>query len=188
MNPRSGRPRRICPVKPRMSGSAGHAFVLVLLPGRGDGPPTPEDEYSLTDKFYACCETPACDCPIDHGNRLWKAETILPGGEFDGRVTGRGRLQESGADYFASDWENNMARPMEMAQPCSAFAIITPDGLWHECLQPEPQDFIPADEAASRIVELNPEGLTPFQVAWRSSWAESWRAINTAGSSVVTRL
>lgn len=71
-------------------------------------------------------------------------------------------------------WSQNVTRPLQLQGPQSAYAVITPDGLWHECVEPEPHDLILGPRTLGQWTDfLNDElELTVLQVAWRFAVAE----------------
>lgn len=154
-----------------------HAFVLVVLPHVGGRPHWPGDHYATTDPFYACLERGVCECPFSPtSSGFWKASTISPGGAFDGRVRGQKPLKRQHAQpgVFEEEWNANcLSRSTELAGPMSAFAVVSPDGIWHQCVEPEPQDFIVGDVPRDYLTKLTPAttSLTRLQVAWRSELA-----------------
>ena len=144
-----------------------HAFVLVLLPDRDGQPPDMGNFYRRIDPLTICGEAPVCECPFDRSNRRWKAESILPGGMFHGRVK-RGDTQPIGRHDEESEFEGNLVRPLELSGSKSCFAVITPGGLWQESPEPEPQDFILSDNKSNRKRrELEVGALNRLQIAWR---------------------
>jgi hypothetical protein len=142
----------------------GDAFVLVILP---PGPmPEPEANYPLTDRYYPCLNVEVCGCPLDFTKRNWKVEYLLPGERFDGRVSG---VEADRGDYineYDRMWYRNLVRPEELHGPVSAYAVVTPDALWHECIFPEPQDLLFDDDDWRERLQGAPE-LSSLQVAWR---------------------
>jgi hypothetical protein len=160
---------RICRYE-RQPDSGPRAFVLVILP-ESDDPPEPEAHYDLVDPYYTCPEIPICGCPLAAINLRWKVNCVLPGRAFDGRVRGPQPFSHYWpADYWGQ-WAWNLVRPLEMADPKSAYAVITPDGVWHECIEPEPQDLIiPGQGSPGAPLPL--DQLSPLQVAWRMEIAE----------------
>lgn len=49
--------------------------------------------------------------------------------------------------------------------------MITPDGIWHECIDAEPQDLVTSTpESPAELVQGRE--LSRFQVAWRLEVAE----------------
>ncbi|MCZ7577024.1 MAG: hypothetical protein M5U18_08300 [Dehalococcoidia bacterium] len=155
------------------------AFVLVILP-ESARPPAFEAHYPLIDPYYMCPEVPVCGCPLWGGNRRWKVQGTVPGGVFDGRVRGYPPL-EVGDWMSAQDrlWEHNLVRPLEMAEPVSAYAVITPDGIWHECVEAESQDLVTQRGAAGASIASRE--LSRFQVAWRLKSPSYSCATSTAG-------
>jgi hypothetical protein len=144
-------------------------FVLVLLPDRGHKPEF-EDHYPLSDPFYSCYEAPQCHCPLEAGSGRWKLEGVQAGGVFDGRLSHAAPL---GIPRWRDDderlWERNLVRPLDMRAPISAYAVITPDGLWHQCVVPEPQDLVVGSTQGVDWRDLVERGRNPtaVQVAWR---------------------
>ena len=162
---------RGCGTRPWPEESGASAFILVILP-ESDRQPEFESHYPLTDPYYSCPETAICGCPLFPGNRHWKIEGATPGGAFDGRVRGEPPLLLEG--WMAKEerlWEHNLVTPLAMADPMSAYAVVTPDGVWHECSEAEPQDLVLAgEEQPGRRLE-DPE-LSRFQLNWRLEVAE----------------
>ena len=171
------------------------AFVLVFFMADHGTRPTEDDLDERCDRFYACGDASVCGCPPDHANRQWKVRSASLGGIFEGRLTGQAsitydwprlyRAVITGSDdpdmaraqlneAQARRWERNSVRPLDMKGPPSAFAVLTPDGLWNECVEPEPHDLIVGrhkDGQWAHFVDPTRE-LTKLQVAWRFAVAE----------------
>ncbi len=150
--------------RPEHKVPAAAAFVLVILP---PGPrPEPEANYPLTDKYYACTEAHGCSCPLDFVSRRWKVECVLPGQRFDGRVSGLPPEPSDFIEDYDRIWYRNLVRPAALQGPFTAYAVVTPDGLWHECMEPEVQDLLFDGDEWREGLRGAPE-LRPLQVAWR---------------------
>ena len=148
------------------------AFGLVIIPasdqeeaeGRAWG-----RSNALTDPYWSCPESPHCGCPFEVGNQMWKLESACPGGLFRGRVLGT-----KAPKYSIPCVGIEVARPLKLKGPLSAYAVITPDGVWHECSEPEPHDLFVGDPEGVRWTDLlEPERqLSPLQIAWRFTVGE----------------
>jgi hypothetical protein len=158
---------RICRPKDREQGPS--AFVLAFLPPSDS--PAEYDHHELVDPYYSCFNARVCGCPLATSSSRWKVECTLPGGAFDGRVRGLppSSPNRQGDDQYV--WERNLVRPLSLAQPMSAYAVITPDGLWHECVEPEPQDLVVGKSEVPSIPFPSTD-LTALQKAWRLQIAE----------------
>ena len=149
------------------------AFLIILLPPLQDGSrPDCEAYYPFSDPLYACLNIDLCDCPpAPYATRRGSIECVGVGARFDGRIAGL----PPGLAARQSDeqiWDRNTLRAHCVPRPLSCYAIITPDGLWHECFEPEAQDIESvAPGASSQLRTLSaPVPDAPFskqQVAWR---------------------
>ncbi len=140
-----------------------HAFGLAILPHFD--PEEAEPDYAeLTDPYWGCPESPHCGCQFEVGNQMWKIEGACPGGLFRGRV-----LETTAPPYSVPCYEIEVCRPLDLKGPHSAYAVITPDGVWHECAEPEPHDLFVGDPRGVRWTNLlEPDRqLSPLQIAWR---------------------
>jgi hypothetical protein len=71
-------------------------------------------------------------------------------------------------------YARNVIRPLNLQGPPSAYAVVTPDGIWHECVEPEEQDVVASNLPPGEWhqVALRAKKLTKLQVAWRLEVAE----------------
>ena len=154
--------------------STVEAFVIILVPPLGDGSrPDCEAHYPYSDPLYACLNIDLCDCPpAACATRRGSIDCVGVGGRFDGRIAG---LPPGLAARQSDDetWERNTVRAGSVLRPLSCYAIITPDGLWHECFEPEAHDIAlvaPGSSPQAEHQARTPEPDAPFskqQVAWR---------------------
>ena len=94
------------------------------------------------------------------------------GDRFDGRLTGQ-EAEALTKPLFAKVLERNIVKLAAVRRPLSCYAIVTPDGLWHESFEPEPQDIALAAQGSISQTERTMTGSTPrplsgHQVAWRN--------------------
>jgi hypothetical protein len=135
------------------------AFVVILLPPEPDGSlPGPEAYYTHSDPFHACFNWDCCGCPPAPPNQRWTVWWFQPGDRFDGRLA-------AGISVPTSR-RGNLLRARDVPRPFSCYAIITPDGLWHECFEAEKRDLILVDDP-DETMPAEQDTITKLQVAWR---------------------
>jgi hypothetical protein len=149
---------------------ATRAFCLVMVPAHNGHTPEEEDNYAITDPLYACVERSHCDCHVDPFGRRWRMESIRAGGEFDGRL--RESFYPPDHGNAAKEWDRNIRPASEFVGPISAYALVTPDGIWLESPQPEQRDLV----VTGRVESVEAGRLTRVQVSWREFVADMIRS------------
>ena len=149
------------------------AFVIILVPPLGDGSrPGCEAHYPYSDPLYDCINMDVCDCLPKYETHRESIEDVMIGGRFDGRLTGQ-EAEALTKPFSAQVLERNIVKLAAVRRPLSCYAVITPDGLWHESFEPERQDVALAGQGSISRTERTPAGSTPrplssHQVAWRN--------------------
>ena len=153
--------------------STVEAFVIILVPPLADrSRPGGEAHYPYSDPLYPCLNRDVCDCRPKYEIHRESIEDVMIGGRFDGRLTGQ-EAQALTGPLSAQVLERNIVKLAAVRRPLSCYAIVTPDGLWHEAFEPEPQDTTLAGQGSISQTERTLAGSTPrplssHQVAWRN--------------------
>ena len=95
------------------------------------------------EKAHPLYEKPDADCEECSGtgqrqttyNPLSKWDWWRIGGRWDGNISGQDRPSEDGGFNFGGDYESLEANSIvvsKLADDFSCFALVTPDGQWHE--------------------------------------------------------
>jgi len=115
----------------------------------------------------------------DEGDAADDADEVVEGWEISSsnclacQSLRRDALEQDLARWRA-EYDRNLVRPLDLKGPASAYAVITPDGLWHECVQPEDHDLIVGETRHGGWLDAirDDRELTKQQVAWRFRVAE----------------
>ena len=161
------------PGRPDNQSPTLETFVIILVPPRDDGRrPDAEAHYPYSDPLYPCLNRDVCDCRPKSETHRASIEDVMIGGRFDGRLTGQ-EAQALTEPLHRQVLERNTVALASVLRPLSCYALVTPDGLWHESFEPEPQDIALAGQGSISQTERTLTGPTPrppssHQVAWRN--------------------